>query len=176
MISTLVDLPIPHYLPAAWYWIVGDDGDRVFSSGAGAFVALTDAAYQTWLAAGHRPTRIDSEGSLADVLYQALGRRMTALPPPLIDPISDRQLFQQLALAGEITHDEALSAVKTGALPAVLQAMVTHLPDDQQFAAQMMLCGATQMWRHHPMTLAFAQARGWGEAQLDAFWRSAGAL
>ena len=97
-------------------------------------------------------------------------------PPPLIDPISDRQFFEQLAVQSVITQTEALAAVRTGTLPAALQALINGLPADQQFGAQMILSGATQFYRHHPMTVAFAAAYGWTDNQVDTFWRAAGAL
>lgn len=53
-----------------WFWIVGDAVDQVYSSAAAGFVAVDDAAYASWLAAGHVPTRIDSAENLRDVLAQ----------------------------------------------------------------------------------------------------------
>jgi hypothetical protein len=101
-------------------------------------------------------------------------------PPPEQEPvpeeISDRQFFQQLAIAGLITQDEALAAVMTGALPAAMLTFVASLPADQQFAARMALCGATVFKRSHPLTAAFASAEGMTPEQIDALWRAAAAL
>lgn len=47
------------YTPAAWFWIVGGDETRAWSSAAGAYV-------QTW--DGERTTRIDTEQNLTGVL------------------------------------------------------------------------------------------------------------
>lgn len=47
------------YEPAAWFWIVGGDTSRAWSSAAGAYVASWDAA---------RVTRIASASDLSDVL------------------------------------------------------------------------------------------------------------
>lgn len=96
--------------------------------------------------------------------------------PPLVDPISDRQFYQQAAVDGYITQAEALAAVQTGTIPSTLLAMVATLPSDQQFGATMLLAGATQFYRQHPMTLAFMALRGMTSDQGDAFWRAAGAL
>lgn len=96
--------------------------------------------------------------------------------PSVPETISDRQFFQQLAITGAITPDDALQAVKVGTIPANLEAFISTLAIDQQFAANMMLAGATQFNRHHPMTLALAQGMGWTNDQLDALWTNAAAL
>ena len=104
-------------------------------------------------------------------------------PPPQsvpliapISPISDRQFFQQLAIAGVITQSEALAAVRTGAIPSVLQALVTALPADQQFAAQMLLSGATVFERNHSLTNTIGASYGWTSSQIDQFFQDAGKL
>lgn len=96
-------------------------------------------------------------------------------PMPL-PPISDRQFYQQAAVEGYITQAEALAAVQTGTIPAVLQALVATLPADQQFGANMILAGATQFNRLHPLTVAFMTARGMTSDDGDTFWRAAGQL
>ena len=104
-------------------------------------------------------------------------------PPPLPPPpapvpasISDRQFFQGLALQSVITQEEALAAVKTGELPALIAAYVAELPDAEKFSAQMLLSGATVFERAHPFTARFGLAMGWTDAQLDDFWRFCAAL
>jgi hypothetical protein len=90
--------------------------------------------------------------------------------------ISDRQFFQELAVSGIITQAEALAAVKTGDVPAALAAIVSAMPDDQQFAAQMILSGATVFERTHPMTETIGTAYGWTGDQVDDFFRAAALL
>ena len=53
--------------------------------------------------------------------------------------ISDRQFFQALALPPYevITQEEALAAVRTGAIPTAMQAMSDALPAEAQFSATM---------------------------------------
>lgn len=97
-------------------------------------------------------------------------------PPPIPTIISDRQFFQALAVVGAITPEEALAAVKTGTLPETMAAFIQPLPDEQRFAAEMLLSGATQFQRDHPMVTTFAQALGWDEQQIDDLWRMAAAL
>lgn len=93
---------------------------------------------------------------------------------PLV--ISDRQFFQQLAVQGVITQDEAIAAVATGTLPSSMATLVNMLPPDQQFAANMLLKGATQFERSNPMVPVLGQAYGWNAAQLDQLWIAASLL
>ncbi|QOG22034.1 hypothetical protein [Bradyrhizobium sp. SEMIA] len=90
--------------------------------------------------------------------------------------ISDRQFFQQLAAQGVITRAEALTAVKTGEIPAVLQRAIEDLPPEQQFEANMIVSGATTFQRSHPLTVAIGVACGWTSDQIDALFRSAAEL
>lgn len=115
--------------------------------------------------------------------YQAWldeGNTLAPYEPPLPQPpemISDRQFFQQAAIAGLITQAEALSAVQTGAIPAVLQSVVDSITDPgQQFAATMMLSGATIFERNHPLTEAVGAYLGWTSAQVDQFFIAAAQL
>lgn len=111
--------------------------------------------------------------------WEGAGNKIAAyVPPPSPVPssISDRQFFQALAIHGFITQPEALAAVKTGEIPAVLQTAVSAFDSDNQFAAEMLLSGATSFQRHHPMTSALSQFLGWTEEQTDDLWRSAASL
>jgi hypothetical protein len=56
------------YNPGSWFWIVGGSTTQVFSSKAAAYLPLTDAAYAAFTSRGGKPTKIDSEESLAVVL------------------------------------------------------------------------------------------------------------
>ncbi|WP_454627786.1 hypothetical protein [Bradyrhizobium cenepequi] len=100
------------------------------------------------------------------------------VPPPAPVPvtISDRQFFQQLAIVGIVTEADALAAVRVGAIPAPLQAIVDGLPTEQQFAAMMLVSGATTFERQHPMTSAIGAAYGWSAEQIDDFFRAADML
>lgn len=95
---------------------------------------------------------------------------------PVPDQISDRQFFQALALQAVITQDEALAAVRTGAIPAALQVFIDTLPTDQKFAAEMLVSGAVVFNRDHPLTAAIAAGLQWSDEQVDVLWTSAAAL
>lgn len=92
-------------------------------------------------------------------------------PPFVPQIISDRQFFHQAAIAGIITQDEALAAVSIGAIPAVLQTIVDGIPDtNEQFAAKMLLSGATVFDRNHPLAEAVGASLGWTVEQIDQFF------
>lgn len=113
--------------------------------------------FQAWLAAGNVPDPATPSN-----------------PVPSI--ISDRQFFQQLAMQGVITQDEALAAVKTGEIPAALKQAVESLPPGRQFEATMIISGATTFQRTHPLTVAIGTACDWTDAQIDALFRAAAVL
>ena len=97
--------------------------------------------------------------------------------PPVPQIISDRQFFQQAAVLSLITQAEALAAVQTGAIPAMLQTVVDELPDaDTRFAATMLLAGATQFERNHPLTVEVGVHLGLTTAQVDDFFIAAAQL
>ena len=106
---------------------------------------------------------------------QVEAERVAALPPaenPVVAAplISDRQFFQGLALQGFITTAEALDAVKTGALPQQIEAMVATLPESEQFSARMLLSGATTFQRTHPLVSVLGDMMKMTAQELDEFW------
>lgn len=56
------------YNAANWYWIVGGDQTRAFSSQIGDYVVSGDATFQSWKADGTLPTLIENETNLGSVL------------------------------------------------------------------------------------------------------------
>lgn len=123
---------------------------------------------------------VTEEGEGGNAEYVVDGSRVilrrTPSPPVVPKIISDRQFFQQLAALGVITSVEALAAVGPGEIPAAMSAMVDALPENERFPAQMLLTGATQFDRSHPMVSVFGTAFGWTSEQLDTFWIAAAAL
>lgn len=99
-----------------------------------------------------------------------------APPQPVPDEISDRQFFQQMAIEGRITEQEALDAVGSGVIPTAMDALVERLPENQRFAARMLIRGATTFRRTHPVTELIGQLYGLDSAQIDDLWRNASKL
>lgn len=97
-------------------------------------------------------------------------------PPMVPQNISDRQFFQQLAIAGTITQADALAAVKTGTIPPQLEAIIQALPTEQQFSAEMLLSGATSFERNHPLTNVIGAAVNMNPDQVDQFFIAADKL
>ncbi|KMO43131.1 hypothetical protein VQ03_09290, partial [Methylobacterium tarhaniae] len=118
---------------------------------------------------------LDAAVSERDALAAQLAA-LQAAPAAVLPAVSDRQFFQSLAAAGTISQDEALAAVMTGTLPARIEAAVAGLPAAEQFAARMLLSGATAFERSHPMVAQLGAALGYDAAALDALWRQAAAL
>jgi len=90
--------------------------------------------------------------------------------------ISRRQFFQASAMHGMITQAEALDAVRHGTIPAQMQAGINTLPPDEKFAAEMLLSGAGEFERNHPLVTKFAAIMGMTAAQADDIWRFAATL
>lgn len=109
---------------------------------------------------------------------EQLAAASDAAPRPIVpQTISDRQFFQQAAVAGIITQDEALAAVTIGAIPVALQAIVDGIQDaNEKFGAKMLLSGATVFDRTHPLTEAVGAALGWSRQQVDDFFIQAAGL
>lgn len=103
-----------------------------------------------------------------------LARDIVNLTPGVI---SDRQFAQGLAARGLITRPEALAFVQTGALPALLAAYVDGIADESaRFDTKMLLTGAKEFRRDHPLVGSMGVALGFSAADLDAFWTQCAAL
>lgn len=112
----------------------------------------------------HTTTVFDGEGNV-------VATEVTTILVPVPEEISDRQFAMGLAIAGLITQAEALAFVKTGEVPAALQAMIGAIEDDDaRFEAEMLVSGATVFKRSHPLVSMIASQVGWSEQQTDQFW------
>lgn len=94
-------------------------------------------------------------------------------PEPVPEMISDRQFFQQLAVLGEITWEEAEAAVGPGILPSAFADVISTLSIEAQRPIRMLLIGATQFNRYHLVTAALMQILGKDDAWTDQLWRDA---
>ena len=103
-----------------------------------------------------------------------------APPPPSPGPVpavvSDRQFFHALAISSLITEAEALAAVRTGDIPTALQVVIDALPEPERFPATMLVSGAIEFRRDHPLVEAVRLARGMTDEAVDDLFRLAGGL
>jgi hypothetical protein len=56
------------YDPYNWYWAVGGDTSKAFSSASGDYVQANDATFVAWQEDGTMPTNIPNEDELGEVL------------------------------------------------------------------------------------------------------------
>jgi len=56
------------YNPKDWYWIVGGDQTKAYSSAMGDYVPAANTTFVAWKADGTQPTKIDTEANLGEVL------------------------------------------------------------------------------------------------------------
>jgi hypothetical protein len=61
------------YNAQAWYWTVGGDTSRVWSSAGNGFVSSADATYQDWISAGGTPTKVPSVSVALGVVITQTG-------------------------------------------------------------------------------------------------------
>lgn len=115
-----------------------------------------------------------NEQSFASTFLEATDPSVIAFGTPPLPDISPRQFYQQLAVQGLITQDEALAANNT--IPSELAVLVSKLDQSIQFATKMKLLSAESFKITDSDTLAIASAYGWSPTQLQAFWTAASDL
>lgn len=116
--------------------------------------------------------KLDKADEIATDLEAILGQQITATSAPgqfgVPKIISDRQFFHALAKMGIISNQEALGAVKTGTIPQAMLDIVNQVANDNdRFDVEMVLSGAIEFQRTHPLVATFAAAMGWTDAQVD---------
>lgn len=94
-------------------------------------------------------------------------------PPPVPATISFRQLVLQLLAEGEAADAQALAA---RTVPPGLQTIFDGLPTEQQTVVTLTLATMIEADRVSPLIDLFAAGYGWGSAEVDDFFRAAGAL
>lgn len=100
------------YNPLDWYWIVGGDETKAYSSKTGDYVASDDATFVAWKLAGNSPTRIASTDELAEVLDGARARPVNA---DLLDRFKTSQaskLTLELVAKVLFNHENRLRALE----------------------------------------------------------------
>jgi hypothetical protein len=98
--------------------------------------------------------------------------------PPVAVPatISRRQLLIGLATEGYITAPEAVAAATTGALPTILQKVISTMSATNQVGAQITWASMSDAERTNPLLLAAAQSIGKTQADIDALFIKYGSI
>jgi hypothetical protein len=81
-------LPPKPFRPRNWYWIVNGSTTQVYSSAAGNYVPVDNAAYVAWLADDNAPSRIATEASLGEVLAT---HSLRPTPAAILDGYTETQ-------------------------------------------------------------------------------------
>jgi hypothetical protein len=100
------------YNPKNWYWFVGGDQTKAFSSASGDYVLSADATFQAWLADGTLPTKIDTEANLGAVLAPYLMRPANA---GVLDGYTTSQattIIAHVAFKIAFNHENRLRAIE----------------------------------------------------------------
>lgn len=125
----------------------------------------------------------DETGERVSGLFDMSEEQINALeasrnaPSPTPHSISDRQFAHQLKKLGIITHVEALAFVQTGTLPTAILNIVEAIEDQgAREDAEILISGAVEFQRYHPLTQAIATASGWSSEDTDNFFRAASLL
>lgn len=79
------------YDPNKWYWYVGGDQTKAYSSAAGNYVLSSDATFQAWLADGTLPSAIDTEANLGGVLAPYYPSVTRPVPAAILDGYQQNQ-------------------------------------------------------------------------------------
>jgi hypothetical protein len=121
-------------------------------------------------ATGHLRDETPAEAAAFDAEIAA--GRAEAVP----DSVTRRQFYQAAAQMDFITQAEALSAIQSNALPALLTSAIDAMPAADQFAAQCLALGSETVERRSPLLEAVRVQNGWTEARRDSLLTLAATL
>ncbi len=147
------------YQPLNWFWVVGGDESRVWSSAASSYLPSADASFVGWVDRGGIATRIANARELSDVLavYDLVGPYVSTDPNDY--PLRPDQFFAMLAIAG---------------LTDAVTAAVAAIPDARQRAiAGAKLNHTDAFHRDNPLFETLKAGVGVTDAQIDAMWMQA---
>lgn len=94
------------------------------------------------------------------------------LDPSTVSNISRRQFWSALALPPYelVSREDALLAIKTGAIPVAVKTILDNLTGTERFLAEGMLSGADTFLFEHPTSVFFGDKLGWeATARADFF-------
>lgn len=74
-----------------WYWFVGDDQTRAYSSLLGDYVLSSDPIFVDWIADATLPTKIDTEANLGLVLSTHYPDVIRPIPTAILESYQQSQ-------------------------------------------------------------------------------------
>ena len=97
-------------------------------------------------------------------------------PPKVPEAVSTRQFYQQLALDGEISLEEAIAAVKTGALPSRFRSLVDSLNGPEKINTVFAVVGSEEVNRKDPAITRIVAELGWSTEKFNRLFTEAAKL
>lgn len=104
------------------------------------------------------------------------GNLVRDLVPTPVPTITPRQLFMALVLNEIITPEEAIAAATVGAMPAIMEGIVSLLPEEQRPLVRITWARMTEVDRNNPLVDALAAAQGHTSQDTDNLFRFAATL
>lgn len=77
--------------PLDWYWQIGADATKAYSSALGDYVLAANPAFVVWKADGTMPTAVDTEANLGGVLAQYYPDVTRPVPATVLDGYQQNQ-------------------------------------------------------------------------------------
>lgn len=142
--------------PKDWYWTVGGDVSRVYSSDQRKYVSLSDPAYQTWLGANQYPSDVATEDDMWTILRD---RFQGGLPLVYVPSV--------------VTMRQARLALLQAGLLSVVEPTINSLPSPIKEMAQIEWEYSSEVRRDRTLVRMLAQALSLDSHALDQLFLTA---
>jgi len=123
-----------------------------------------------------RPTWDAARATVEAAIDTAAAIPLSEDPRPLPQSVSVRQFAQAAAQLDLITPDEALAWAKREALPAIMEQMLTAIPDQYRWEGRIMLEGASAFEPGNEFVTMFSVVANVPDDVQGQLWRLAASL
>lgn len=113
------------YNPLDWYWTVGGDTNRAYSSAVGDYVPPNNTAFVAWKADGTVPSNVANEADLAGILapyYPQVARPVAAGVLDAYQQAQADDIFQQKLIKYLFTLENRVRVLEAKPAVTVAQA------------------------------------------------------
>jgi len=150
------------YNPALWYWYVGGNKTRAWSSAAAAYVLSSEPGFTRWVADGNAPTEITTDSDLWAVLAAQCPAGAPASVPQSVSIMQASLAMHATpgSAAGKTLLDDVEAAVAASSDPRILIAWKR----------------ATALERHGLFVTQMALALNLSDDKLDALFTAASGI